>query len=383
MKRFGSNLAASFAGKMIFGWLVVGLVTTMWTTSADAEPLPRKYRKAVQKGLEYLAKNQKDDGQGGGYWEAAGGQYRPAMTGMSGMALLMEGSTVQSGKYSKHIRKAVRYLVGRARANIGTSRDGLIGGRKAQASWNYMHGHGFALLFLASVYGEEENAERREELKDILTRAVRYTVNSQTSRGGWYYKSAKESGDVDEGSVTITQVQALRAARNAGIPVPIQAIKLARQYLQRSTTARGGILYQIPRDNRVYPSGGRPALTAAAIACAFNSGEYKGDYVKKWFRYCHTLGMVYNEQGHEEYTRYYYAQAVYILGDNGWAKLFGKSAPNPLKWTTYRKKIFDEMLTTQSTDGSWNRSGIGPVYSTAAYTTIMQLDRATLPIYQR
>ena len=38
----------------------------------------------------------------------------------------------------------------------------------------YMYGHGFALLFLACVYGEEEDGDRRKKLEDILTRAVKF-----------------------------------------------------------------------------------------------------------------------------------------------------------------------------------------------------------------
>ncbi len=364
-------------------WTLVCGVAFMIATPANAEPLPRKYRKSVRKALEYLAKVQKDDGQGGGYWAGTGGQYTVPMTGLAGMALLMEGSTLRSGRYSKHLRKAVRWLISRARPNKGGPRDGLIGGTRPNERNRYMYGQGFGVLFLASVYGSEEKESRRRELKDILTRGVRYIVNAQSTNGGWYYKSAKESGNADEGSVTITQVQALRAARNAGIPVPIQAIKRAREYLQKSTTTRGGVIYSLRRGGGVPTSGGRPALTAAAISCAFNSGEYKGDYVKKWFKFCHTLGKVYSNRGHDEYTKYYYAQAVYVLGDKGWGRLFGKDASNPLKWTTYRKKLFDSLVSMQSSNGSWNRSGMGAVYSTSLYATIMQLDRGTLPIYQR
>ena len=38
--------------------------------------------------------------------------------------------------------------------------------------------------------------------------------------------------------MTITQVQALRAARNAGIAVPKEAIKKAVKYLEESTNGR-------------------------------------------------------------------------------------------------------------------------------------------------
>ena len=48
--------------------------------------------------------------------------------------------------------------------------------------------------------------------------------------------------------------------------------------------------------------------------------------------------------------------------------------------------MFDHLVQTQNADGSWPGGGgfsVGPVYSTAIYLTIMQLDNGTLPIYQR
>ena len=75
------------------------------------------------------------------------------------------------------------------------------------------------------------------------------------------------------------------------------------------------------------PVGGeRPALTAAAISCGFSAGEYKSELAKKWLKYCQTaipLSNIAGRMGHDEYTHYYYAQALYILGDKGWENLFG------------------------------------------------------------
>src|SRR5262245_29195276 len=224
----------------------------------------------IRRGLEWLAKNQnKTEGS----WEAHGGQYPTTMTGLAGMALLMEGSTMREGKYSQNIKKAVEWFMKRSQTN------GLLGNpaNPSEAS-RYMYGHGFGLLFLASVYGEEEDEKRRKDLEKLLTKAVEFTCKAQTDRGGWGYVSASEGGNFDEGSVTITQLQPLRAARNAGIVVPKESINKSIDYLQKSTTADGGIMYSLQHGG----GGARPALTAAAVACAFNQGEYKSEYAKKW-----------------------------------------------------------------------------------------------------
>src|SRR5204862_3081705 len=196
-----------------------------------------------------------------GHWEANGGLYPMAMTGLSGMSMLMEGSTIRDGKYADRIRKAVDWFMSRSQPN------GLLGNPNSNLEMGrYMYGHGFGLLFLANVYGEEEDGARRKKLEEILTKAVQFTGKAQTSRGGWGYVSAADGSDFDEGSVTITQVQGLRAARNAGIVVPRKAIEDAQAYLKASTNHQGGVMYSLAWGGGGMGEG-RPALTAAAIAC--------------------------------------------------------------------------------------------------------------------
>jgi hypothetical protein len=344
-----------------------------------ADDIPTKYRESVRKGLDYLAKAQHRDG----HWEANGGQYPVSMTSLAGMALLMEGSTIREGRYSENIRKAVDWLTDRCQRN------GLIGNpNNATEAGRYMYGHGFGLLFLSQVYGEEEDIDRRKRLEGILTRAVDFTGKAQSSMGGWYYTSAADGHNSDEGSVTITQVQALRAARNSGIVVPKGIIDKAIKYLKDSTTPRGGVIYSLSQGGGRAMGGEKPPLTAAAIACAFSAGEYDSDFGKKWIKFCQTAIPIdksgRDSFGHWEYTHYYYAQAIYTLGDTGYAKLFPKSAgADQLTWSKYKDVIFDYITSRQAADGSWTAGHIGPVFTTSCYLTILQLDNGTLPIYMK
>jgi hypothetical protein len=370
--------------------VIVGLACVaalgLGARQAFGDEIPEKYRPAVDKGLQYLIKHQFKDG----HWGANGDQYPVSMTGLAGIALLMEGSTIREGKYATQIRKAADWLM--ERSMKGNNRDGLIGNPDHPTeTGRYMYGHGFGTLFLALAYGDEEDRERREKMKDILTRAVKYIGAAQSTQGGWFYTSKVDGHDQDEGSVTITQIQPLRACRNAGIPVPKQVIKKGHDYLKNSTTQRGGVVYSLGRGGNGAPVGGeRPSLTAAAIACLFSAGEYKDELVKKWFRFCQTaipLGGVGVRLGHDEYTHLYYAQAVYVLGDDGWEKMFGPTpAEQRVTWSAYRKGMFDYLLQSQNSDGSWPGGGgfsVGPVYSTAIYSIIMQLDKGAVPFFQR
>ena len=358
-------------------WMALAFVPAFWLASAAGEELAPEHRKAVEKGLQWVVKNQHRDG----HWDANGGQYPTTMTALGGMVLLMEGSTIKEGKYAENIRKAADWLMDRAQRN------GLIGNpNNPTESARYMYGHGFSMLFLSQVYGEEEDAERRKKLEGILTRGVDFSGKAQTPRGGWGYVSSADGGGFDEGSVTITQVQALRAARNAGIVVPKSVIDKAHDYLKNCTTPRGGVIYSLAHGGHAAAGGERPPLTAAAIACMFSAGEYDSPLAKKWLEYCRTaipIAQV-GRSGHDEYMHYYYAQALYILGDEGHKKMFPNAKDDErLSWSKYRKAMFDHLVKSQNADGSWSGGYIGPVFSTATHLTILQLENGTLPIYQK
>src|SRR5262249_22957280 len=264
-------------------------------------------REVVAKGLDYVAKQQQRDG----HWAGNGGAYPTTITALCGMALLMEGSNIREGKYAESIRKAVHWLMERSQRN------GLMGHPNNESeSMRYMYGHGLGMLLLSQIYGDEEDSDRRKKLEGILTRAVDFAGKAQTPRGGWGYVSSADGGGFDEGSVTITQLQSLRAARNAGIVVPKGIVDKAQEYLKNCTTERGGVIYSLAHGGRAAVGGERPPLTAAAIACSFSAGEYNSPLAKKWLEYCRNhipLAQV-GRSGHDEYMHYYYAQALYILG---------------------------------------------------------------------
>jgi Prenyltransferase and squalene oxidase repeat len=323
---------------------------------ARADGKDPKTQKLISRGLDWIASTQSRLG----HWSANDGRYPTAMTALAGVALLSEGSTTTQGKFSKNIRLAVDYLLSRSRAN------GLIGdpGRDDR----YTYGHGYSMLFLSQVIGEEEDESRRKELTDVLTRAVEFTGQAQTAAGGWGYVSAKDGNDFDEGSTTITQVQGLRGCRNAGIPVPKEIIDKAVNYIRKCTLADGGVQYSSKG------GGGRPAISAAAIACLFNAGDYDDQFVPKLQDYCRrNLADISNQGfGHWHYAHYYYSQVRYREG--------GKD------WEGYRDKIYNKLAGEATETGKfvvWNQGYIGPIYTTAINLTILQLENGALPIYQR
>ena len=336
-------------------FLVLTLVVCVFVPSiARADKKDPKIKLSAQRGLDWLVGEQHRQG----YWEANQGQYRVAMTALCGNAMLCEGSTTTRGKYAKSISAAVDYLVETAQPN------GLIGYKH---DYHYTYGHGFSMLFLSQVFGEEEDARRREKLKEVLTKAVQFCGEAQTPDGGWGYVSAKDGNNFDEGSTCVTQVQGLRACRNAGIPVPKEVIDRAVEYIRKCMAPDGGVQYSIRG------GGSRPPISAAAIACLFNSGEYDNDTAQKLLKYCekNINGGANQAQmfGHWHYTHLYYAQVQYRLGEKDWEKYF--------------PPINKQIMSQQSANGSWKEGHVGPIYTTAINATILLVDNGFLPIYQR
>jgi hypothetical protein len=363
--------------------------------------LKAKADESVKKGLEYLKRSMIKDSDTVGHWEGANGAYPSTMTALAGMAFLMEGSTLREGRYSGEIMRAMNWFLHPSRVrDSGQLGDMLTPNEKQR----YMYGHGFGLLFLACVYGEEEDEAQRKKLEGVLKRAVEFTCKAQTSKkhkkrnatgetveveiGGWGYLSANEMSGFDEGSVTITQLQALRAARNAGIPVPKETIQKAVDYLEACTTEKGGVVYQYYGNQVAQAGQERPAITAAAVACGFSAGEYDTKLTRMWLKFCRdNIKYARGRVGHEEYQSYYFAQVMYALGEDRYAKMFpDEPDERRLKWSVYRDAMTDHLVNgsgKQNADGSWSTSYIGPVYSTAVNLSILQLEKGTLPIYQR
>jgi hypothetical protein len=346
------------------------LALTAWLVHVpkltQADDVPEKYRDTVHEGLEYLVKNQFKDG----HWEGDGAQHPVAMTGLAGLALLMEkdnprrhglGETGSKAKYSANIRKAADWVMDKSQAG----RDGLIFSEHASETARYMEGHGLATLFLAGAFADEKDDARRAKLTDILTRAVKYIVKGQSTQGGWYHTSKVEGHDFDTIPATVIQIQALQAAEHAGIPIPNEAINDAQEYLKKT-------LGKYENENR-----SRATDTAAALACRNYNSSRRGstdELIEKWFNYCQTEVPVVRDikLGRDELTHYYYAQAVFNIGGDTWGG--------------YRTAMFDYLQSSQNKDGSWPPGDgicVGQVYATAVWCTILQLDKKSHPSRER
>ena len=120
------------------------------TASGPSFVVNQKWDDAVKRGLSWLAKQQH---RLGGWPHDV---YPVAISSLAATALICSGSTTTQGPYAKNIRLAVDYMMTKCRKN------GLIGDPRRDDRYTY--GHGFAMLFLSQVLGEEEDIDRRQEL---------------------------------------------------------------------------------------------------------------------------------------------------------------------------------------------------------------------------
>jgi hypothetical protein len=362
--------AASRAAVVVVAiWMAQG----GWSgAGAQDTPVDTTVTRAVKRGLDYLKRKQTQDGA----WRADVGfklneryqrtlsvrqqlRARGGHVGVSSLAILafLAGGHVPGrGPYGEVIESGVRYVL-----SCVNPEDGYI-----SQNGTRMYSHAFATLCLAEIYGMTHQADLREKLQD----AVDLIVKSQNKTGSWRYLPFASDSDM---SITVCQVQSLRAARNVGLRVPRSTIDRAIDYIKDSAIGegpeKGAFKYQAKTITRSsFP------LTAAGITALYGAGVYDDDAIKRGLDYLvrnhEHLGEHYRNHYFYYYGHYYAVQAMFIAGGG--------------YWTDYYPKIRRELLQRQDADGSWNNeTGPGRAFGTAVACIILQIPKRYLPIFQR
>ncbi len=305
--------------------------------------------KAINNGLKFLSERQLEDGSFG----TSGYSRNVAVCGLSGMAYLASGSTPTRGPYAKQINRCIEYLLAQM------SDAGFIAAADA-TSRGPMYGHGFATLFLCEVYGMSEQAD----LRDRLGLAVELIVGAQNAKGGWRYQPQPSDADV---SVTVCQVMALRAARNAGIAVPRETIARAIKYVKACQNDDGGFRYMLITDKQA----SQFARSAAGVVALYNAGIYEGPELERGLDYLEQFRPDKEKSGHEGYyfyAHYYAAQAMWHAGGE--------------RWQQWYPPVREELIARQRANGAWSDS-ICTEYGTAMACIVLQVPNNYLPILQR
>lgn len=315
------------------------------TEQVDFVEITPAARAGIERGLEYLASTQAPDGSFGAdrYGKHVG------ITAIAGLAFMADGHVPGRGKYGPQVQRALNFVLSHA------TESGLLA---ADTSHGPMYGHGYAALFLGEIYGQTNDPRVRE----ALLKAVRLIVDTQNHEGGWRYHPQPFDADI---SVTITQIMALRSARNAGLSIPKETIERAVTYVRQcQNPADGGFRYMLSAGGSAYPR------SAAGVASLQYAGVYEDDAVTDGLNYLNqaTRGLGGRGGGHFHYGHYYAAQAMFLAGGEYWADYF--------------PRIRGILLERQQDDGSW-ASNHGNTYGSAMSLLILQIPNRLLPIYQR
>jgi squalene cyclase len=307
---------------------------------------------AIERGLEWLASRQNEDGSFG-----TGGNYsrNVAVPALCGMAFLSAGHTPGRGPYGSHVEKAVEYVLAQCQPS------GFIVNPQDK-SHGPMYGHGFATLFLAEVYGMAPSEAVREKLE----KAVQLIVRTQNEEGGWRYDPTPHQ--VADVSVTVCQMMALRAARNCGISVPKETVDQCVAYVKANQNADGGFRYQLVQRGAesMFPR------SAAAVVGLYNAGVFEGPAVQRGLDYLMRYlprGEIFQYESYYYYGHYYAVQAMWHAGGE--------------YWKAWYPAIRDELIQKQLPHGAWSDTSICNEYATAMALLVLQLPNNYLPIFQR
>jgi Prenyltransferase and squalene oxidase repeat len=323
---------------------------------------------AIDAGLAYLARSQHADGSFGTH------QHRGnvAITSLGALAFMAGGHQPGRGRYGQCVTRALKFVLDQEK----TQPLGFLHNATAILH-GPMYGHGFGTLFLAEAHGTVHTKELKKRLRKTLEHAVQLIIKTQNPEGGWRYHPQPADADI---SVTICQIMALRAARNAGIAVPREVADKCTKYVKDCQDMRdGGFRYMRHHG----PTGF--AKTAAGVVALYSAGVYKGhkDYpaVEKGLQYlrnnCRPGRQVGGFRGQDMMMHYYYGH--YYAVQAMW------TAGNPY-WGEWYPAIRDELLNTADRnreEGSWYDRRICPHYCTAMACIILQVPNNYLPILQR
>ena len=282
---------------------------------------------AIASGVAYLVGSQAEDG----HW---GQQYSVAITGMAGLALL---ATSDAPRMTPHTAQAVRWLSAQVKD-----------GRLPKQGHTWVHGQGFATLFLAEAYGRAKQGENEhdldlEALKGIVAACVKALEAAQSTTGGWNY-DAIQGDHGHEGSTTVCAVQALASALRQGVEIDATVLERGFQYLKQTQNEDGGFRYQMT------PGASMNEGTAAAVATL--ALMRKLDY-PVLFRGAERLKQV----GPDSITngRFpYYGHFYSVLGMNQVHAEMGEGVPHAEGW---HLPVEAWLLKTQQQDGAWPMLG--------------------------
>lgn len=304
--------------------------------------------------------------------QRAQGRGHLGVSALCGMAFLAAGHLPDRGQHGKAVQKTLDYVLAHGHENGFLSDSGTR-----------MYSHAFATLFLAEAYGMAGSAT----CKAALERAVNLIVDCQNQHGGWRYNPFDREVDL---SVTVCQLQALRAARNIGIKVPDDTVERAIAYVKQSqvrgpqrprygrrgsiAASSGGQFYYKIQGRGAYQKSDEYAINAAALTALASAGVYDKEL--------HEPTLDFLERAYGDTADFYGRHYFFWYGNYYACQAFFQTGGT--RFDRFYDRLRRDLLAAQRPDGSWsNDVGPGDEFATAVACLLLSLPQQYLPIFQR
>jgi len=361
----------SLAALLLAGLCLEG--TSLYADNGEWEITPAS-EKSIDRGLEWLAKNQGSAGN----W----GSRDLGLVSMGALAFMSTGHMPNRGKYGSNARRALDYVV------INAKPSGLL---NISGQARDMYNHGLSVFVLSQAYG----MTRDRRIGSTLDKGIKLILDVQCEDGGWAYEAIRKSRGHDL-SLTVMQAKAMRAAMDMGLEIPPERVDMAIQYIVKRYKNYGdpdGLRYSndplSARPGAFTYNGGNSstAMAAAGAVCLQEFGKYEDFRIQRSMnRVVEDINVHMGEklnQGQipfDAYAMTYVAQALYQVGGRRWRENY--------------PKIRDATVKMQCTEpgreshGSWGANGRvggkdGQLYGTAVAVFSLSIPNRYLPILQK
>ena len=279
---------------------------------------------------------------------------READTGLTGLCILAylgAGNLPGQGPYADTVDRGIEFLIREQRA------DGYLGGTGTQTGDEQIAGaycHAIATFALAEAIAIQsvDNAEAIDpRLRQVVTQAMRYTEKAQLSDGGWrYIPKQRGGGDM---SIFGWHLMSLKSAGYAGIAVNPEVNRKAIAFLQDRSIgpARGLAAY---RDG----SAPTVPMTAEALFCRQMLGLQR-DSASSREAVAYVLQSLPTPADENFYYWYYGTLSLYQYGGDPWTQwnerlrtiLIESQQPDgrwqpDAKWGRYGGELYSTALAT-------------------------------------
>ena len=357
--------------------LLLLLVTSVSASSVLAEgewEVTPASERALQKGLEWLARNQGPEGN----WNS----NDLGLVGMGALAFLSAGYLPGRGRYGNTVQRALDFVTRNAKPS------GLLNISNAQRD---MYNHGLAAFALGQAYGMTND----KALSNVLDKSLKLISNTQAEDGGWDYR-ARRQGRGHDLSLVVMQAKALRGAMDSGLEVSPEVVGSAIQSVRRYYKSRSGKnglsnpkAAMLEAGQFTYSGGhGTLAMAACGVVCLQEFGQYADWRIGK------NLDVIQAAIGRDSvpgsrngklpcedaYTLYYVGQALYQVGGKRWRESYPR-----LRDYLVASQMLNAGESAQ--DGLWRdhkRVGgqPGDLYGTAVACFVLAMPNRYLPILQ-